>query len=228
MTDLIGYYPKLVRRGIYRGIDLVALANRFWKLEAMRAERALPEMKFRASSAGRGGISGRAWTKSNRLVLTLREGDANDAIEVLLHELVHCACPVREHHGELFQRRLIACAREAFGITLDTAFLLDIDIGNHSKRAYAVDAAIKEAMTEAKIADRLRAEPSLRFEAPAPEPEEKIAERRAAARAAIVDDRAEHAAMMLARWERREKHAKRLAAKWRKRVRYYERKAHGS
>ncbi|HYX20426.1 MAG TPA: hypothetical protein VFA98_06230 [Thermoanaerobaculia bacterium] len=217
--DLIGYYPKLARKGLFRGIDLAALAKVLWNLEAMRSEGPLPELKFRASTR-RAGISGRAWR--NRLVVSLADTDANDVIEVLLHELVHCACPKGEHHGELFQRRLIACAREAFGLTLDTGFLLDIEIGNHSKRAYAIDSAIRKAMESEHVATRLRDNPKLRFESPPAETEEQVAERRSAARAALVDERAAHASKMLAMWERKEKRAKNLAAKWRKKVRRYE------
>lgn len=122
-------------------------------------------------------------------------------------------------------RRIIACAREAFGLDLDTAALLDIDVQHYSKRAYAIDEKIIEAMKAAKVGERLRADPELHFEPPPAETEEQIKERRAAARTALVEERAEHARSMLARWEAKEKHAKRIAAKWRTKVRYYERKS---
>jgi len=222
VSDLIGYYPHLVRQGIYCGIDLKKLAARLWKLDAMRGEDAVPEMRIRAARLGR--VSGHAKIQRKIISLNLGDNELDRIIELVLHELVHCACPPYEYHGELFMRRIISCAREAFGLDLNTATLLDTDILHYSKRAYAVDERIIEAMKTAKIGERLRADSELRFESLPPETEQQIAEHRAAARSHLIDKRANHAREMLARWESKEKHAKRLVSKWRTKVRYYERR----
>jgi hypothetical protein len=113
MTDLTGFHPELVRRGICRGVDLNELARRFWRLEAMRArDWSLPEIRWRARSSGSTG--GRADFNGRRVVINLGpDSTAERNAELLLHELVHASCPVGEVHGELFRRRLIACAAEA-------------------------------------------------------------------------------------------------------------------
>lgn len=211
----------LLRRGIFRGVDLAALARRLWSLTSMRAEKPLPEIRWRAWSSG--WAAGRAW----RSRATLRIGmnaSVEDAAEVLLHELVHCSCPAREHHGELFCRRLIACAKEAFDLPLDVAALLALPAGQHKNRAYAIDGAIKNAMIAAGVGERLRDDPGLRFAESEPEaPEQKETKREAAREARAVEKRT-HAEKMLAEWEARLRRAKRISAKWRKRVRYYERR----
>lgn len=188
----------------------------------MRAERPLPEIRWRAWSSN--WVAGRA----GRTRATLRIGmDASieEAAEVLLHELVHCSCPTREHHGELFCRRLIACAREAFGLQLDTASLLSLSGGViHRCRAYSIDTAIKTAMIEAKVGEGLLSDPEVRFVAPEPESPERAASKRTAAREAQVAKRRERAQKMLAEWETKLARAERIVAKWRQRVRYYERR----
>ena len=220
-ADLIGFYPVLIRRGVFRGLKLAAVAERLWRLEAMRADASLPAITWRAS-ARRKSVSGRAWPQGRRLVLTIGESDIDRVVEVLLHELVHCACPVKEHHGELFQRRLIACAREAFGLDLDTAALLAMPVGNASKRAYAIDEAIRKSMVDAKIGERLRETPDFVFTAPRAETLTEIAAKREAMWASRQEARKTHCETMLATWERRASRARKLVSKWRKRVRYYE------
>jgi hypothetical protein len=219
MSELQGFYPELVRKGIVFGLNLAPLVQRFWQLKAMRAEGRSPQVTWRCSSV-KGGTSGRARRYS--IVLTIGEASIEEPIEVLLHELVHCSCPVREHHGELFIRRLIACAREAFGLDLDTAKLLEMPIEGASKRAYAVDKVILRAMEAAKIGERLRAEPELVFVPAEPETEEQIEAKRVKAREKKILSRRAHCEEMLATWEQRATRARKLVSKWRKRVRYYE------
>lgn len=216
----------LARKGIFRGVDLAALAAKLWRLPAMRAEGSLPEIRWRSwSSAWVGGL---ARTRSKCIILRLgMEADLVEAAEVLLHELVHCACPHREHHGELFRRRLIACARDGFGLTLDTTELLALPAGHHSRRAYAVDTEIQCAMREAKVSDRLLESPVTRYVAPPPESLESKAAKRVAARELRANKNREHAEKMLREWESRLARAKRVSAKWRKRVQYYERRELG-
>jgi len=222
---LMGAHPDLVRRGIFKGVDLATLAARFWRLEAMRSEGPLPKIRWRAPSRG-SWVGGTAYVGRGRVIVRMTPGATIErAAEVLLHELVHMACPKREHHGEVFRRRLIACAREAFGIPLDTAALLALGPGKMGKRAYAIDEAIIQMMTADNVRD-VKKQMFANFVRPPPvdETEEQVADRRDAAVAARVAEREAHARAMLAQWERRLAAAKTRAAKWRTKVRGYERR----
>lgn len=221
MTDLIGIYPDLIRRGIFRGVDLNTMAKRFQKLDATRWEGGPPDIRFRAFT--RGGAWGTAWSHSRRIVMRIAGGSLERALEVLLHEMVHLSCPAREHHGELFRRRLIACAREAFGLNLDTAELLALPAEDRKCRAYSVDSAIVAAMKAAGVGDRIREDATVTFSPPPPETDDQITHRRAAQREALIASRRAHAEAKLAEWNRRTALAKTRAAKWRAKVRYYER-----
>lgn len=227
MSDLLGFHFPLVRRGIFKGVDLNALAERLWRLEAMRADGAVPALRWCTSASSASGTAwGNSMTPDSRRITVRLSEDATveRAAELVLHELVHCACPPREHHGELFCRRLIAAAREAFGLPLDTAELLALPAGIQGKRAYAIDTAIIEAMQAAGVGARLREDVATRFEPPPAETCEEVAARRAAAAAARIVTREAHARAMLAAWERKLAGAKRIAQKWRSKVRYYERR----
>lgn len=223
MAELLGFYPALVRNGVFKGIDLGAVARRLWGLAAMRAEGRLPAIYWHAH-ARRSGAWGMAHTASRVVHVRLTEGASiEEAVETLLHELVHCACPLREHHGELFCRRLIACAREAFGLDLSTADLLALPASG-GRVAYAIDTAVRDAMAAAGVGDKLRADMACRFEPPPVETDEQIAARREAASLARIAAREAHARAKLAAWEKRAESAKRVASKWRAKVRYYERR----
>ena len=233
VADLLGFHPQLVRRGIFKGVDLAALVERFWRLESMRVVpgRAVPTIIWHAHE--RGGAWGRAHTAAHSIHVRLSEyASIEEAVELLLHEVVHCACPPDEHHGELFKRRLIACAREAFGLfMLSTADLLKTPRGGWGCVAYAIDDVIRKAMTAAGIGSRLREDPETRFEPPPPETEFDIIAREAALlakreadKAARIAEREAHARAKLIEWERKLEAAKKRARKWRLKVRHYERR----
>jgi hypothetical protein len=222
--SLLGAYPDLIRRGIFRGVDLTVLRDRFWRLEAMRADnlRSPPQIRWRAYNAN--WIRGMAHTTSHQITMRIgQDASVEDAAEVLLHEMVHCSCPA------IFCRRLIACAREAFGLDLDTAALLSLPPGQKGKRAYAIDDAIKATMIAAGVGARLRADPATRFDPPPPEDPAVVEARRAAQRletaAVRVATREKHAREKLVEWERRLAAARKKTSEWRKKVRYYERRA---
>ena len=232
-TDLLGAHPALIRTGIFRGVSMAALAQRLWKLGAMRSEGRCPAIRWRACNRrSLRGTSGRAFTGRGRIVVSVGMRSSRENVaEVLLHELVHMACPESENHGELFCRRLIATAREAFGLDLDTAALLALP-ARQGRRAYAIDSAITTAMEAAGVGARLLTDVA----APPPPPvpvvtEEQAATRAAAAAAARNEGIAKAAAAreakaraMLVRWERKAAAARKLAAKWRAKVRYYDRR----
>jgi len=221
---LRGYYPAQVRRGIFKGVDLAALAKRLWRLPSMRGQGPVPAIRYRTNDSKNDWVGGYAYA-SARVVLRLpAAARVETAAEALCHELVHCSCPVAEHHGELFRRRLIAVCREAFGLQLDVAALMALPPGGHGNRAYAVDAALRDAMVAAGVGERLRVDAELARQAP-PQAPADLAARRAAAAATRALAREAHAREMLVRWEKRAATAKRRLASWRKRVRYYEGRA---
>ena len=221
-TDLLGAHPALIRQGIFRGVNLVALAEHLWRLPSMHAPvTTLPTIRWRSCSKGVW-VGGRANPQKQRLTLRISEGSTIErAAEVLLHELVHCACPPNEHHGELFCRRLIAVAREGFCLGLCTSDLLALP-PMQGKRAYAIDEAIIDTMIADGIGAQLRAD--VPFAPPPAETVEEVESRRAARTAARVAANKAHARAKLAEWERRLEAAKRLKSKWQAKVRYYERK----
>jgi hypothetical protein len=215
-------HPDLIRSSVFKGVDFNAVAAKFWGLKAMRADKPLPKIRWCALSQGTWS-SGRAFVCRGRITVRLGPGCSIErAAETLLHEMVHMACPKDEHHGEMFRRRLIACAREAFDLLLDTAALLDLGTGKYGTRAYAIDAAIVQAMEATNVGDDLLE--CAPFTAPPPETDEQIACRRAAVIAARAAAREAHARAKLAQWERRLDTAKQLASKWRAKVRGYERR----
>ena len=225
--DLLGFYAPLMRQGIFKGVDLNVLAKRFWALESMRAEEPMPAARWRTWSYE--SASGRAWRR--RFIVRLGPAATiEQAAEVLLHELVHCSITSDKHHGELFRRRLIGCAREAFGLDLDTAALLSLP-AQQGCFAYAFDTKIQKAMTVAGVGARLRLDVEARFEPPPVETEleregrEALASmRRDQAAKERVAAREAKARAKLAEWEKKQAHARKVAAKWRAKVRYYDRR----
>ncbi len=223
----------LIRAGIFKGVDMQALARRLWKMEAMSVEdgRPLPTIRWRAGShSGTGGRGGRARVTMNVGLHSTLENVA----EVLVHELVHSSRAIafrrvtslgtpiarrlrRDSHGDGFKVRLIACFREAFGLELDTAALLALPAGHHKCSAYAIDEFVRKAMEAAGVGARLLADPTLQRALP-------TIPSRAERAAAAADQRAAHAKKMLAAWEKRAKAAKRLQAKWAAKVAYYDRR----
>lgn len=132
---------------------MTPIASRLWQLEAMRAEGPLPAIRWRAYSRPDHTAWGTSWGPR----ITMRLGPAasiEGAVEVLLHELVHSSCPNR-HHGELFCRRLIACAREAFDLDLRPAELLALPPAK-GRIAYAIDDVIRERMEAAAVGEKIR------------------------------------------------------------------------
>lgn len=227
LDDLRGFYPKLARQGIFKGVDLKLLVERFWRLESMRVDGrcSAPEVRWRAASDYRGSGAHIAMRVIN---LNMCQFESIERVaEVLLHELVHCSLPPREGHSELFCRRLIACAREAFGLELDIAALLSLKaVGGVI--AYAIDDAIVKVMTAATVGDQLREGAETKYTPPPPENEEEVAARVRAARAAgqakAAAVREARARAKLAEWEARLERTKRVASKWRTKVRYYDRR----
>lgn len=134
-----------------------------------------------------------------------------EVLEVLMHEMVHLACPRREGHGERFKLTLRRAARELWGI--EVPIIQGKDRGDRHNAAYAMDRLIMTAL-EGLIADG-------KAETFPYEPETKT--KRPPVN--LVEKRAAHAVKMLARAEKRAKAAQRTLTKWRTKVRYYEKQA---
>ena len=226
-----------LRTGVFRGVDFNLLARRLWALPAMRADgRKVPRIRWRAYTM-RGGAWGTAFVNPRNLRVTMRVHVAatlEDVCGALLHELVHCSCPPRAHHGELFCRRLIACFCEAwrtvYGLE-DEPLLVDVSemlalAPKNGKRAYAIDAALQELTVRAGLGGKLPTSSPTLVDLVL-KTEEVLAIRRethAAARESRVAARENHARAMLATWQKRASSAKRRVAKWGAKVRYYDRK----
>lgn len=134
-----------------------------------------------------------------------------EVLEVLVHEMCHLACPRREGHGERFRLTLRRAAKELWGI--DVPLLKSSERGVEHNASYAMDRLIMDELEMLVAAGKVEVFP---YEAPA-------APRRS--REALVEQRAAHAARMLARAETRLKRAKTLERKWRLKVNGYERRA---
>ena len=137
-------------------------------------------------------------------------------LEVLVHEMVHLACPKREHHGERFKLTLRRAARELWGI--EVPVVQGKDRGDEHNAAYAMDRLIMKALEGLIAEGKVETFPY----------EPKAVPRRSERMQALVEKRAAHAARMLARAEKRSKAAQRALTRWRTKVRYYERKAAAS
>lgn len=102
--------------------------------------RRIPKLTVRYSQYE--GSSGCAMYRANRIVLTLgMDADKATVLELLLHELVHHACPKDTHHGYTFIWRLNRAAQDLWGIFIEGAH--EMDRGAHKNRAYAVDTVIR-------------------------------------------------------------------------------------
>jgi hypothetical protein len=93
------------------------------KLDVVRAARSAsgreawgwPDLKLVRRARYAEGVSGRAWPTEYRMTINVgRPGPTSRERleEVVLHELVHCVLPEREHHGDLFRFTLRKAARE--------------------------------------------------------------------------------------------------------------------
>jgi hypothetical protein len=158
-SDLLGYYPDLVRKGVFKGVNLVPLVERFWRLPSICAglhNNAVPQVTWH--SANRGGAHGIAYYDNTMRIRLAPDASIDEAVEVVLHEVIHCSFPRGVGHKRPFCQRLIACAKEAFGLELDEVQLLKLCPGDHGRVAYAIDAAIIGVMRKAYVGRRMREE----------------------------------------------------------------------
>lgn len=155
MIDLIGFYPKLARQGVFKGVNFNHLVARFWRLESMGSAGAVcPTVVWHAHKNPARSMAYPAAQHIDMRCDPLRSIEWIS--EALIHELAHCALPQSDHR-ELFCRHVIACVEEAFGLSIDTG-LLALPRGHRACRAYAIDDALVEIMIAARVGARLREE----------------------------------------------------------------------
>lgn len=106
------------------GYDLMEEAARYWKIlkrspwlppahRAVVENLPLPTIKFRRRQSG---FKGLAYTGQQLITISMApEVDTAEALELVLHELVHCVCPLKENHGTMFRRVLRDAAAELWG-----------------------------------------------------------------------------------------------------------------
>jgi len=158
-----------------------------------------------------GHFSGHAKPRSRKIRVAFGPAAKPEhVLEVLVHEMCHCACPPREWHGERFRLTLRRAASELWGI--DVPLLTGKNRGEERNAAYAMDRLIMTEL-EKKIAlggvDLFPPAPK------APKPS------RAELSKKLVEKRAAHATKMLARAVARLRRAETIEKKWRAKVRRY-------
>jgi len=124
---------KTVRADEHRvidGVDLRAELARIWKLPEVRDLRAgagfsharRPSLSLSQSAAKSGWTSGRAWTETGRIHVTIsRARWLPEVLEVLAHEVAHhvTAHEVEPSHGHTFRANLVVVMRAAYGVEVD-------------------------------------------------------------------------------------------------------------
>lgn len=153
-----------------------------------------------------------------------------EVLEVLMHEMVHLACPRREAHGERFKLTLRRAARELWGI--EVPMVQGKDRGDEHNAAYAMDRLIMKALEGLIAEGKVETFPYVSGANPRSGGGEVRDSEASGAKGprklTLVEKRAAHAVKMLMRAEKRAQAAQRTLKKWRQKVRYYERVAAAS
>jgi hypothetical protein len=197
---------------VFQLVDLKAEARKYCRVLGI----SVPSMKIRHGAGY--GVSGRAWTRSRRIVLTIGYNcDVHSVLEVLLHELVHVAST--HHHNDQFCALLVRTARTLWGVQVDGWTRAQAVDG---KRAYGIDelirAELKVKLEEGQITPcQVRIKAPRTAQEPAPAPVVSLVERRQA-----------RALKNLERAQADMRKVQKRLSKWKDKVRYYERRAAAS
>jgi len=167
---------------------------------------------FAVAHTTRSGVSGRAWTRQQRMRIAAgTDATPERVLQVLVHEMVHLALPPGIAHGERFRRTFQRACRNLWKIEVP----LDAE-PSRGIIAYGMgrmaEKLLREKIEKGEI-DLFPPDP----EKPKPTREERMR--------MVVEARAEHAYVMHKRWAKKLAIAEGAEAKWRKKVRYYEQKA---
>ncbi len=196
---------------VVAGVDLDKALASYRMLAPFRGN--LGKVRLQVGHCMEGGTRGTAFMRQRRIrVAAGPDTTPERVLEVLVHEMVHLACP-NHHHGERFRRVFKRACLELWGI--DVPLDAKPSMGNIS---YGMG-EIATAKLRGKMA---RGE----IELFPPDPKVEEPKRgRAEVMANVVEKRAAHAMSMHTRALTRLKRSKTIEAKWRKKVRYYERQA---
>lgn len=190
------------------GIDVDKAVARMRQLPVFKDHRLPRKIQIDVGFSELQHIRGTAWTHQDRMrVQGFPESPPHHVVDTILHELVHLACPVSEHHGERFRRVYARAVRELWEIDVPVT----PPIGHHSCFAYAQGALVVAAL---KGRD---------FSAFAPDPPKPKKPRHEAINEK-VRGRAEHTKKMLKKATTRRKRAETLEKKWKQKVAYYAKK----
>ena len=201
---------------VVAGVDLDKALAAYKEMHPFKGNLGRRKITLQVVHSGSGSVRATAYTLQRRIRLVAgpRSKPAR-LLEVLVHELVHLACPDTEHHGERFRRVL----RRAFLELWDIAVPLNPE-PRWGVIAYGMDEIAIDVLEE-KIE---RGEVDVFPADPTPEAPPKKTNR-AEVMAKVVEKRAAHAMVMHKKSVTRLKRAKTIEEKWRKKVRYYERQA---
>lgn len=199
---------------VIAGVDLDKAFAAYKKLPPFKGRLGRRKIKLEVGHRMEGGVGGRAWPHQRRIRVSAGPNATPERVlEVLVHEMVHLACP-NHHHDKRFRRTLRRAFIELWSIDvpLDATTSLGLI-------AYGIDDLAAEALAE-KIAHG-----DVDTFPPDPKPEAPTKTNRAEIMTKVVEKRETHALTMHRKALTRLKRAKTLEEKWRKKVRYYERQA---
>lgn len=192
---------------VLAGVDVDAAVKDLRTVEPLRGLIGRKRIRVEVGHHAEGRSSGKAW-RSRIRVNAGPSASAADVLITILHELCHVATP-RERHGERFRRVYQRALLEAWGV----------EVPLNPRGVWGRIAAYRQdTVARGQLEERISA---IRTYPPAPKVELTRAERNAA----LVEQRAAHAAAKLHEAERKLKLAKTVHTKWARRVRYYERAA---
>ncbi len=173
----------------------------------------LGKVRLEVAHRMRGGTRGTAYMRQRRIrVAPGPDATPERVLEVLVHEMVHLACP-NHHHNERFRRVFKRACLELWGI----------DVPLDAKPSLGVVAYGMGEIATKKLREKI-ARGEIELFPPDPKVEE-LKPSRAEVMANVVEKRAAHAMTMHRRALTRLKRSKTIEAKWRTKVRYYERQA---
>lgn len=199
---------------VVASVDLDKALTTYKQLPPFRGNLGRRKIELKVVHRLDGGVGGRAYMRRREIrILAGPDQPPERVLEVLVHEMVHLACP-NHHHDERFRRVLRRAFLELWGI--------DVPIDAKPVRSN-ISYGMGEVATEMLREKIERGEIEL-FSPDLPKPAPPKPSR-AEVMAKIVDKRAAHAMTMHKKAATRLKRAKTLEEKWRKKVRYYERQA---
>lgn len=204
---LVARHRRTIPR-VLGGVDVDKAVAAMRKLPVFRDHPLPRKIRVDVGLRETRGVRGTAWPHEDRIrVAGFPETAPAYVLEVVLHELVHLACPTGEHHGERFRRVFARAVREMWSIEVP---IDPPDPGRYGNKSYAQGRLVVEA---------LKGRPhDFAPDPPTPEkPRHEIIDGR-------VQARAEHARKMLKKAATRRKRAETIEKKWKAKVAYYAKK----